>query len=165
MTQRRRPPTKRCRASRASRATRFCQSAALSRRADSVRKARGILGLVPMTAGRTDSTSGTAGTAGTAPFMEIRAAQCRQPLNARLAPPVHVETRVRSPALPGAAGRVTTTERQITRSSWRCRTGDYDRAYIPARSICEIALRKDHEGGTPLVARSYFIRVSKSVPT
>ena len=49
MTQRHRPPTKRCRASRASRATRFCQSAALSRR-----KARGILGPVPMTAGRAE---------------------------------------------------------------------------------------------------------------
>ena len=71
MTRRRRPPTKRCRASHASRATRFCQSAALSRR-----KARGILGLVPMTAGRADSTPGTAGTAGTSPFREIRAAQC-----------------------------------------------------------------------------------------
>ena len=31
--------------------------------------------------------------------------------------------------------------------------------------LCEIALRKDHEGDAPLVARSYFIRVSKSVPT
>ena len=33
------------------------------------------------------------------------------------------------------------------------------------RTTREIALRKDHEGDAPLVARSYFIRVSKSVPT
>jgi hypothetical protein len=33
------------------------------------------------------------------------------------------------------------------------------------RTTREIALRKDHEGDAPVVVRSYFIRVSKSVRT
>ena len=55
--------------------------------------------------------------------------------------------------------------KQLSSSCFGERMNVIAQAIPDPRPPREMALRKDHEGDAPVVARSYFIRVSKSVRT